>query len=204
MSLRIEQKQFALAISLVGNVIVAFALAFRHCHRTNGPNVESLSRRAGDGNIGRVGILGDSQVAIAPLLELTSEWRAYGFSGATLKTLSHRAPEPKCERLIIFAGSNDCIRGTSVSESVAASIKLIALHTSHRPLIFISIPPLHGFTTAQRNDALCASVLGLGAEWLDLGELFGDFSWTDDGVHLNWQAWCMLFDELDRRLATLP
>jgi lysophospholipase L1-like esterase len=175
--------------------------------RRNYSRTEPLTARYGRLGVrgAQAVVLGDSTVAMAPLLDLFTDLRNRGVSGETAAQVHARLPAllaDQPEQLLVLAGANDLLRGRGVEATVASLAALLRDAASHRDatrIVALSVLPMR--TALQRripppgdivavNTAIRDLSTQLGLEYLDLhpplvdeaGELRSEF--TTDGVHL--------------------
>lgn len=145
---------------------------------------------------GCVALVGDSQVALAPWLELLTNYRNRGLPGATIADLGSwiddvLAAEPA--QLVLMIGSNDVHMGVPRADSLADARRLLD-HVAERvscPVTVLSVPPLAVGTRAAHalNAGLEKIVTEHGFQWLDITTTLAGMPWSDDGLHLNAAAY---------------
>jgi lysophospholipase L1-like esterase len=145
---------------------------------------------------GDVVLVGDSQVALAPWLEMLTGYRNRGISGAKIADVAAwiddvLAAEPA--HLVVFIGSNDVYFGVSHEQSVAAAGELFDRigNRARCPVTVVSLPPIEvdRRAAARLNSALEQLVIEHGFRWLDIGPTVAGIDWTEDGLHLNQAAY---------------
>jgi GDSL-like Lipase/Acylhydrolase family len=145
---------------------------------------------------GGVVVIGDSQVANAPLLDMLTPVRNRGLARARISnTLSWidgvLAEQPS--RVVLMIGSNDAYYDVPVADSVSSAGQLLD-RIGQQPdcaVTMLSIPPLPGHERAviELNGGLMALALKRGCAWVDLTPTLAAMHWTDDSVHLNAAAY---------------
>jgi lysophospholipase L1-like esterase len=145
---------------------------------------------------GCVALVGDSQVALAPWLELFTRYRNRGLPGAKIADVAAwidgvLADDPA--HLVLMIGSNDVYFGVPRAESLAAARDLLDRIAARRscPVTVVSVPPLAIDRHAARtlNEALAKLVTERGFRWLDIVPTLSAMDWTGDGLHLNAAAY---------------
>jgi lysophospholipase L1-like esterase len=145
---------------------------------------------------GCTALVGDSQVALGPWLELLTPYRNRGLSGAKIADVASWIDDVLADdpaRLVLVIGSNDVYFGVPRAESLAAARGLLD-HLADRctcPVVVVSVPPLTAEKRAARslNTALAKLVTERGFQWLDIGPTLSAMDWTVDGLHLNAAAY---------------
>lgn len=195
-----------LRASLVLNALLGVALARRlrrrlllRAGRLQAPerDFEVLAREMfPSSEPGNVVFVGDSQVALAPLLDMLTSYRNRGISGAKIADVAAwiddvLAAEPA--HLVLFVGTNDVYFGVPHEESVAAACDLLdrIASRSHCSVTVVSVPPIEVDEQAARalNAVLERLAVERGFRWLDIVPTVSAMDWTADGLHLNEAAY---------------
>jgi lysophospholipase L1-like esterase len=195
-----------LRVSLALNALLGVSLARRLRHRVmlrtgriQAPerDFEALASESfGPSEPGAVALVGDSQVALAPWLDVLTHYSNRGISGAKIADVAAwidgvLAADPV--HLVLLIGSNDVYFGVPLDESVAAARQLLdrIAKRSHCPVTVLSVPPIEVDERAAHrlNDALEKLVLERGFRWLDIVPTLSAMDWTEDGLHLNAAAY---------------
>ena len=140
---------------------------------------------------GSIALVGDSHVEHGPWLDLLTDFRNRGMSGAKIADVAAwidgvLAGEPG--QLVLMIGSNDVYFCEPHAESVAAAQHLFAQIASAArcPVTVVSIPPLPADRRAQEalNNTLAELCAQHGFQWLDIRPTLAAMDWTVDGLHL--------------------
>lgn len=145
---------------------------------------------------GVIALVGDSHVEHGPWLDVLTEFRNRGLSGAKIADVSAwiddvLAGDPA--QLVLVIGSNDIFFFEPYRNSARAARQLfVRLAANARcPVTVVSIPPLPADRRAV--SALNKTLAGLCAEhgfqWLDIGPTLAAMDWTVDGLHLTPEAY---------------
>jgi lysophospholipase L1-like esterase len=141
---------------------------------------------------GAVALVGDSQVALAPWLDLLTGYCNRGLSGAKIADVSawiDRVLADDPAHLVLMIGSNDVYFGVPREESVAAARALLdrIAKRSACDVTVVSVPPIEVDKRAahELNAALEKLVVERGFRWLDIVATLSAMDWTEDGLHLN-------------------
>ena len=145
---------------------------------------------------GSIVLVGDSHVEHGPWLDVLTQFRNRGISGAKIADVSEwidevLAADPAQVMLVI--GSNDVYFCESPKVSVEAATRLFERVSARAkcPVSVVSIPPLPADKRAV--DALNGTLAGLCAEhgfrWVDIGPTLASMDWTIDGLHLSPEAY---------------
>lgn len=156
--------------------------------------VELARERFGNLPGAAVAFVGDSHVQNAPLSELVGQVASRGIGGQTVDDtaawLDAVLDDPELERLVVWAGSNDILRGKPAEQTGEDMQALLAAVEDARPEVevaLLSVPPLRDSAedVAAMNDVLREAAEDSGAEWLDVtGDLSADGLMDSDGIHL--------------------
>ncbi len=145
---------------------------------------------------GRVVFVGDSQVALAPWLELLTNYRNRGLSGAKIADVAAWIDDVLADdpaHLVLMIGTNDVYFGVPRGESLAAARTLLdrIAARSTCPVTVVSVPPLPVGERAARslNTALAKLVADHRFQWVDIVPTLSAMEWTVDGIHLNAAAY---------------
>jgi lysophospholipase L1-like esterase len=152
----------------------------------------ALARQTfGSSEPGAVMLVGDSQVAAAPWLELLTPYRNRGLSGAKIVDVAAWIDDVLADRpaqLVLFIGSNDVYFDVPRAESLAAARSLFArLARARCRVAVVSVPPLPADKRAVRslNSGLAKLAADHGFNWIDICPTLAALDWTEDGIHLN-------------------
>jgi lysophospholipase L1-like esterase len=145
---------------------------------------------------GRVMLVGDSQVTLAPWLEMLTRYRNRGLSGAKIADVAawiDDVLEDEPAQLVLFVGSNDVYFGVPRAQSLAAAGRLFdrIRERVSCPVAVVSVPPLPADKRAVQslNSALAKLAAEHGFRWVDISPALSAMDWTDDGIHLNAAAY---------------
>jgi hypothetical protein len=145
---------------------------------------------------GCVMLVGDSQVALAPWLDMLTGYRNRGLPGAKIADVSAwidgvLADDPA--HLVLVIGSNDVYFGVPRRASLDAARALLdrIAQRATCPVTVVSVPPLPADRLAVRalNAGLERLATERGFRWLDIVPTLSRLEWTQDGIHLTEAAY---------------
>ena len=145
-------------------------------------------------------VVGDSHAEYGPWSELLGEPVAVrGQAGATTVEVTGWADgvPDSAERVIVFAGSNDVLRGAEPAHLRQDAEALYRSLPGH--VVAVGVPPLVGLEAeaAEANAVLRDAATAAGAEWVDpTAALSGPGLVRHDGVHLTGDGYEALADLL--------
>ena len=194
--------RWLLRASVAVNGLLGLALARRLRRRAliragviNAPEHDfaaAAKQAFGPSEPGRVMLVGDSQVALAPWLEMLTRYRNRGLSGAKIADVAAWIDDVLTDEpahLVLFVGSNDVYFGVPREQSLTDARRLFARigQRAHCPVTVVSVPPLPADKHAVQslNSALAKLAAEHGFRWVDIGPALSAMDWTDDGIHLN-------------------
>jgi lysophospholipase L1-like esterase len=158
---------------------------------------------------GTVVLVGYSHVEHGPWLDVLTQFRNRGISGAKIADVSAWIDDvlaSRPARLVLVIGSNDVYFCESPKTSVAAATQLFehVAATADCPVTVVSIPPLPADKRAV--NALNKTLAGLcaqhGFDWVDIGPTLAAMDWTIDGLHLTPDAYRAIAPQLAEALRT--
>ena len=195
-----------LRASLTLNALLGVALARRlrrrmllRAGRIQAPERDFVARASeafGPSEPGALALVGDSQVALAPWLDVLTNYANRGLSDAKIADVAAwvddvLAADPA--HLVLMIGSNDVYFGVPRDASVAAARELFdrIAERSHCPVTVVSVPPIEVDKrgASALNEALEQLVVERGFQWLDIVPTLSAMDWTQDGLHLNAAAY---------------
>lgn len=198
--------RWLLRASLVLNALLGLAVARRlrrrillRAGKIQAPERDfaAIAREAfGPDEPGAVALVGDSQVALGPWLDVLTGYRNRGISGAKIADAAAwidgvLADDPA--HLVLMIGSNDVYFGVPLDESLAAACDLLdrIAKGGRCPVTVVSVPPIQVDRSGARrlNAELERLVLERGFGWLDIVPTLSAMDWTEDGLHLNAAAY---------------
>jgi len=141
-------------------------------------------------------LVGDSHVEHGPWLEVLTQLRNRGISGAKIADVASwiddvLAADPA--QVVLVVGSNDVYFCEPFKTSAQAARDLFAhIATEARcPVTVVSVPPLPADRRAvnQLNGLLAELCAQHGFQWLDITAPLAAMDWTVDGLHLTPDAY---------------
>jgi len=141
-------------------------------------------------------LVGDSHVEHGPWLDVLTQYRNRGVSGAKIADVSAWIDDVLASRpaqVVLVIGSNDVYFCESPTTSTEAAERLFAHVAANArcPVTVVSIPPLPADMRAV--NALNKTLAGLcaqhGFQWVDIGPTLAAMDWTIDGLHLTPDAY---------------
>jgi lysophospholipase L1-like esterase len=140
---------------------------------------------------GSIALVGDSHVEHGPWLEILTDYRNRGISGATIADVSGWIDETLAgdpAQLVLIIGSNDVYFCQPQRQSAEAARTLFAriAATAKCPVTVVSVPPLPADRRAVNalNKTLAQLCAQHHFQWLDVGPTLAAMDWTVDGLHL--------------------
>jgi len=156
----------------------------------------AAGRRFAPTEPGTIALVGDSHVEHGPWLEILTDFRNRGISGAKIADVSAWIDDVLAGRpahLVLVIGSNDVYFCEPFKTSAQAARDLFAhIATEARcPVTVVSVPPLPADRRAvnQLNGLLAELCAQHGLQWLDITAPLAAMDWTVDGLHLTPDAY---------------
>ena len=177
-----------LALSLMLNLTsagVASRWAFRRMVARRVPIYAELAAERFSGTPGgSVVFAGDSHIGSAPLLDMLTPYRQWGIGGQAIADIATWLPgmlNVDVQRLVLSAGTNDVIEGTTAHE-VVRRYKALLDALPDIPTTILGIPPVDGHEAVALtvSDGLRDLAVARGADFIALPR-----AGLGDGIHLS-------------------
>jgi lysophospholipase L1-like esterase len=145
---------------------------------------------------GSIVLVGDSHVEHGPWLDVLTQYRNRGISGAKIADVSGWIDDVLASRpaqVVLVIGSNDVYFCESPKTSTEAANRLLehVAANAQCPVTVVSIPPLPADKRAVNalNKTLAELCAQHGFQWLEIGPTLAAMDWTIDGLHLTPDAY---------------
>lgn len=210
--------RWSLRASLALNALLGVALARRLRRRVlirrgriAAPENDfaAAGRRFAPLDPGTVVLVGDSHVEHGPWLDVLTQFRNRGISGAKIADVAAWIDGVLASRpaqLVLVIGSNDVYFCEPYESSAEAARQLFAKIAAAAacPVTVVSIPPLPADARAVNalNKTLAQLCEKYGFQWVDIRPTLAAMEWTVDGLHLTAEAYRAIAPALRTALNT--